>query len=308
MALVLVFAINFKNMKIYLNLLAIGILLVFSSCKKELLRDNLNDEKNPNGYKGALTFTKAELTDDQPFSGNTNSHNGQINVDEHLQFKVYVKNPGKKKIKGVHAVISASSNVENLGIIGGQISQYGVVKVTFGDIEPGQEVSSIETISFDVYAGGSVPGSKDNQNLSFEISTSDSEMDNTTSNFSFTVAHFTPSYNLTLVQPKLLSNDQWDGKIRGGATITIGLSVKNNANVSTGDIQGTITYNSSQIISVFPEDLDFGSISGNGSSKQETISVDVGGAAIGTNVPIQLELLDIYGNSWKQSFYFTING
>jgi len=277
-----------------------GSLMVLGSCSKEFKRDNPNDVNNPNGYKGAIAFSKATITNDYS-DGNINTHNGQVNLYENIQFKVAIKNPGLKTITNVKAVMmEPSRGAESLTVDG--TSPNGEVDLSFPDIDPGKVATCNELIDFKVS-----PDIQDNEKIIFTINLQDANGDNVTDTFSFKVYHFTPKYNFSLLQPQLLSSDQFDGAIRANAYIKVGLTIQNSTGYYAGNIGCDFTYSNSQIYNLSPNPLGFGPVGANSPSNQATIDILIQfGVPGGTNIPVSMKLTDDYGNSWPVSFYIPV--
>jgi hypothetical protein len=191
-------------MKKFINISTIALLIIFFSCKKEFVRDNPNDANDPTGYKGAVSFSRAAITNDYSSNG-VDTHNGQINMGERIWCKVYVKNPGTKIIKNVTASISQPSGSVGTFTTDTIQGSIGYVNLTFGNIQPGQEAECKETIYFEVDNGA-----PDNGNINFPISITDSDGHAATSIFTFKIVHFTSKCNFRLFQPVILSTVQWD--------------------------------------------------------------------------------------------------
>jgi len=283
--------------------LAIGIVSLLFSCSKEIIRDNPYDVNNPAAYKGFIAFSRAVIYSDKS-SGNVNTTNNQVNIGEHLQYFIYVKNTSANLIGKVTATIKPHNNPDILNIKSdGGPANTGQCVLNYGNIDASAMVYPDFHLDFDV-----APTATDNERLIFDIEMADAQGHHTEDTFSVKVMHFTPNYHFVLQQAVLLSSNQSDGKIRAGANIIMGINVKNAGSVGSNDIKANVSINNSSIKTVTPAQLDFGNLASGANSKQQKITLSLAnGLTAGTNVPLDLDIFDQYGNTWKQTINFTVS-
>jgi hypothetical protein len=255
------------------------------------VRDNPLDGKNDENMKNgvALKFDSYSVYSD-------NNGDEIVNKGETVRLRVYLKNTGTNDANAVRATFSTSSSY---------VSDFSpTAQVSYGYMYAGVSVFGNTDITFTVSnttpAGTQIP---------INISIVDDSGNTWTDNFNVPVEETTAQ--IAFDTYNVYSDNNGDKIINKGETVTLEVYLKNIGTSTSRGVKATFSTTSSYVSGFTPTTpITYGygymyaetSVSGNTDIKFTVSNT----TPVGTQIPINISIVDESGNTWTDSFNVTV--
>jgi len=209
-----------------------------------------------------------------------------INPGETIRLYVDLKNIGTSTAQGVKAKFTSSSVY---------ISDLSTSVFSYGNISAGATTNTYTTMQFKVSA--SAPNGAE---IVIDIEIVDDKGNKWFDNFKLVVQSEMP--NIVFNSTKVLDDNNWNGKIEKGETITLEVSLKNIGVVDANAVNAQFSSISSYISGLTSAAVFYGTISAKGNTAKSILFTIAGNTPSQTKIPIDINITDGNGNSWTQQF------
>jgi PII-like signaling protein len=278
---------------IYLTIIS----LICVSC--DLERDNPLDQGSTPHAGVKIEFASYSIYSD-------NNGDRLINKGEKIQLNVSLKNTGSSTAKGVKASFSTTSTD-----ISGFSMYQNAGEMTYGDISAGSTKGSTGyyydlqfTVSNTAVAGTQIP---------INITITDESNNSWSESFSLSVV--TTGAKIEFASYSIYSDNNGDKLINKGEKIQLNVSLKNTGSSTARVVKASFSTTSTAIsgFSMYSNagEITYGDISA-GSTKGSTgyyydLQFTVSNTAVaGTQIPINISIVDESNNTWSSSFNVTV--
>ncbi|GHT51471.1 hypothetical protein AGMMS49982_08990 [Bacteroidia bacterium] len=230
---------------------------------------------------------------------------GTINKGETVSLKVYLKNSGTSKALGVKATFATTS---------AYVSGFTpTAQITYGDIAAGSSVggSSLANYTIRFTVSTTTPA---NTQIPISIDMVDASGNTWTDDFSVTVVATTAQ--LAYYGYSVYADSNSDGIINHGETVSLRMYLKNSGIGSTSAVKVTFSTTNSYVSGLTPTtQINYGTISAGtnkwvdytGYSSYYTIRFAISASTpVGTQIPININMTDGFGNTWTDVCNVTV--
>ena len=280
------------------------LILSLSSCKKEFLRNNPLDEKNPINIANdlididsGLVITKYEVYQDS-------NNDDVVNKGEKIRLMLYVQN---KALTGINLVkLSITSSSSYVSNISNYYSVGGYKNISFANLQKDQKVNH-NGLTFNV-SNDTPEGTV----LVFDVEFKDADNQTWTSTFSITTVK--NSANIIFSKSSIYSDSNSDNVINKGESIRMDLFIKNAGSSTAKGLKVAVTTSSPYISSISNyysvggySNVTYGDLSMNQEENHTGLTFNVSSSTPNETV-IQFEIVitDIHGNTWNDIFTVTV--